>query len=140
MISLSVDLALTDSYLLDFMTVTRRQEVVNNNGLSTLITTTFANQPAVIYPAGSNSLKRWPDMQIQSKTIEIFTRFRLFGSNGNLADQTADFQADVIQWQGNNFLVMNVNDFGRYPTRGWTNALASLLDQRPVAGSGAGGF
>lgn len=91
----------------DCFNVVRRQETINNFGRSTLTQFSFPGIIGTVYPAGPNALDRGPDEQHTVKNIQIVTRFRLqMASPG--------YQADIVQWGGDSFLVINAQDFSHF--------------------------
>lgn len=124
-----VDIDIADSQF----TVIRRQEVVNNFGETTLVTTTYPPtlpQPiGAIYPTGDNKLQRKEDFTSQSDTITVVTQFRLRGASKSGGNK---FQPDIVVWNGNNYVVSNVNEFTQYGA-GFIEAECTSIDFTPQA-------
>jgi len=110
MMDLSV--ALTNPYTLDTCIVLRRQQVVNNFGEGKMTINRIPNVRGVIYPDGQEGLTREAARQVNAKTIVIITRFALRGES-ETTDQV-QFQPDVIEWNGNQFLVTDVKDYSNF--------------------------
>jgi hypothetical protein len=122
---------LTDPMLLDSFSVTRRQETVNNLGLSTITPTPIAGLSGIVFPSDENDLKRFPDLQLQAKCITVITSFALRGES---QASGSEFQPDVVVWNGDNFLVRHIEDFSNYAA-GFIKAICTsidLVDQPPV--------
>jgi hypothetical protein len=122
---LDVSVALTNPYTLDTFTVTRRTEVVDGFGLSQVTPASIPGLYGVVYPSNEEDLKRFPDLQIQSKALTVITRFALRGE-AEAANNT-EFQPDIVVWGGNNFLVRALDDYSQYAA-GFILAICTSID------------
>lgn len=120
---IDVSLVLRDPNLIDSLWIHRRTEVVNNFGISTT-TTELLSAYGIAYPATDNDLKRFPDLQIQGKSIVVITQFMLRGESQL---QGSEFQPDVVVWNGNNFVVKALEDYSLYG-RGFVFAICASMD------------
>ena len=101
---LSVDEVFASHMLSDDFTVKRRSEPIGDNGRSVItVTETFATY-GVVVPAAPDALDRGSDKQLMRKTLNITTPFRLQGPSPG-------FQADIVTWHGDDFIVTNVGDY-----------------------------
>lgn len=130
---LDLSVALTNPMTLDSFNVVRRPDAVNNFGESNSFGTTFTNMRGVVSMASPNDIKKLPDDQRTLKAITIVTRFALRGVS---RDGTQDYQPDLIVWNRNNYIVANVEDYGRYGV-GFIQVICTLYDSvsaPPVTG------
>lgn len=84
--------------------VTRRAEAVGNNGRNTLTTTPFNNVYGDVWPEQPREIDRRPDGSLPQKIISVVTQFALH-------DNTHGFQADLIQWGGDTYVVDRIEDW-----------------------------
>lgn len=115
----------------NIFTVLRRFQTVNTYGEGVAATTTIPNLIGAIYPTGDNSLVRQEDFQSQANTITVVTTFRLRGPSKDSGNQ---YDADIVQWSGVNWLVRTVNEFTQYGA-GFIEAECTsqdFIDQAPV--------
>lgn len=122
---LNMTAALTNPYTLDVFDVVRRAEAVSAQGLSVITPITFSSVRGVVTPAGDNALQRKLDEQEQGKGVEVTTMFGLRGSAKDGIQQS--WQPDLIVWRGNQFVVMDVKDYGAYAL-GFVQAECEMLD------------
>jgi galactose-6-phosphate isomerase len=130
MTMLDVSVALTNPYTIDQFTVQRRADTVSNFGESTLTLQQLGTQYGVITPAGNNDLLRLPDEQRMKKSIVVFTSFKLRGACKDGVAQA--FQPDIVVWSGNNFLVLDLEDYSHYGP-GYVKAVCVMIDLIPLA-------
>lgn len=116
---LDVSDALMEVELQDCFTVERRKETITTKGRSQTALQTFRQQGCV-YAATPNDLRRLPDEQHMMKTIVVVTEFRLQGPSPG-------FQADVVDWNGNRYLVRDVEDFSGFG-QGFVSAICTSMD------------
>ena len=64
-----------------------------------------------IDPTGDQSLLRLPDEQAQNKQITVVTNLLLRGASSVSGSQ---WQPDLVFWQGEHFLVHDIEDFSQY--------------------------
>lgn len=91
--------------------VVRRRSWTDSNGIAQQ---SAQRVPAIgsVYADGDQSLDRDEGYQMQAKTIKVVTRFYLRG-----AAEDADgvnWQPDLVLWQGDYFLVHDVEDYSQY--------------------------
>lgn len=115
---LDVTDAVSESSFQDSFTVERRAEGMSKGRASTSMTTFRPN--GVVAPAGNNDLERLPDDQRMMKTLVVVTQFRLRGP-------APGFQPDVIVWEGDRFVVAQVEDFSGYG-QGFIKAICTSMD------------
>lgn len=120
---LDVSEALHDPLFNSSFDVLRRIEEVNVLGRSETIPKTFKDKEGTIVPASNEDLDRLDDAQRQNRAISILTTFRLQGP-------TTDKQADIIIWQGDQYVVATVDLFTHYGD-GFTQVIAVLLPGVP---------
>lgn len=118
------DLLLDGDIAGESFTVIRRQETVGNNGV-TAIAQTNLSAVGSISPTGDNSLVRAEAFQTQANTIKVITNFRLRGPSKDGAGNS--FQPDIIQWNGNHFVVRVINEWTSYGA-GFVEVECSSID------------
>src|SRR5579859_5555177 len=125
---INVIAAITSPMLADGFTVIRRQQTVGNNGRATFATTPFINLHGTVYPSSKNDLELFPNLQVMGKTITVITRFGLRG-----ASETAgtDFAPDIVQWHGDNFVVVGLEDWSSFGP-GFIFAICHSMDLKDV--------
>lgn len=128
---------LSSPMLVDTFNVIRRNETVNNSGESVLGLTATIGVYGVVKPIGDR-LDRKADADSDQKDLRIFTKFALRGSARD--GVPTNWKPDLVFWQGNNFIVVNVRDWGRYGVgyiAAECNAL-ELVSMPPQVNSGLG--
>lgn len=105
-------------------TVLRRSESVNQYGQS-VVTSQNLNAVGVVCQAGPNDLERLDDNQRMGRHISVVTMFRLRGP-------ASGYQPDVILWNGNNFVVQQIDDYANFG-QGFIEAIAGSMDSMDVA-------
>lgn len=95
--------AMYDSESWQPFTVLRRQETVGSNGRNTLTLTTLPAEGDV-WPEGPSMINRRPDGTLPTKTLCIVTQFAL-------RDNTKGYQADIVQWAGDKYVVDHIEDW-----------------------------
>lgn len=102
----------------------RRPQAVNNYGESV-----DANDPIAIigsaYPTGSNSLVREAAFSSQTDTITVCVRYPISGPSEDA--QGKKYDADIIGWKGNFYIVKDVNNFSAYGP-GFVEAECEAID------------
>ena len=122
---LDVSAALTNPYTLDVFNVLRRPETINVFGESSVAEQqTFENVYGIVTPDGDASLARSAEMQTQVKVLSVISRFAL---RGNREASGTNFQPDLVVWDGNSYIVRNVEDYSRYAA-GFVKASCELID------------
>lgn len=128
---------LSSPVLLDTFSVMRRVETVNSSGESVLSVSATTGIYGVVKPIGDR-LDRRADEDTDQKDLRIFTKFALRGSTR--AGVTTDYKPDLVYWHGNNFIVVDVRDYGAYGV-GYVVAecdLFELVSAPPQVNSGLG--
>jgi hypothetical protein len=108
-------------------TVLRRQEAIDTHGRSQLTTTPFTNVVGAVFPTGENSLVRQADFSTQASTITVVT---MFGLRGASTDGTNNYQPDLVQWRGGNYIVKSVKPYLYGP--GFVEAECTTVDLNAV--------
>lgn len=109
----------------DTFSVVRRAYSVDQNGRSVLTPHAPVAATGVVTPAGPTDLKRLPDDQYQQEAITIVTTYRLQGAvEGGAPDR--------VQWNGNLYQVIDVEDYSRYG-RGFIRAICGIVTSQPNA-------
>jgi len=91
----------------------------------------------VVKPIGDR-LDRRADEDSSKKDLRVFTKFALRGSTRD--GVPTDYKPDLVYWHGNNFLVVDVRDWGAYGV-GYVVAecnLFELVSAPPQVNSGLG--
>lgn len=104
--------------------VTRRQEIVNNYGESTVLTEQ-STQIGAVQPGGEQDLLREEGQDAQTKTINVITTFRLRGVSQST--NSTRYKPDQITWNGNIYEVKKVTSFSRFGA-GFVEAEAASID------------
>lgn len=102
---------LSNPLLVDTFNVIRRVETANNSGESVLALTAAVGIYGVVKPIGDR-LDRKADDDSSQKDLRIFTKFALRGDTRD--DLPTNWKPDLVFWKGNNFIVLNVRDWGSY--------------------------
>lgn len=110
---MDISVALTNPYTLDYFTLHRYQQFLNNFGENRPFVFMTENVPGVIYPEGDNDLKRRPEAQVQAKSIVVITKFALRGESEQ-GFYGVNYQPDIVKWRGNHFLVNRVEDYSDF--------------------------
>lgn len=113
---------------LDVFAVNRRAQTVDDGGFAHQTPTTIPGVRGVVTAATPNDLERLPDEQHGTKAIVIVTKFRLQLPSPN-------FDADTVQWHGDEFVVVHVDDYTSYG-HGFLQAIAisiNSIEQPPPA-------
>jgi galactose-6-phosphate isomerase len=111
--------ALTEPSFQDLFTVLRRQEVDGENGVASVVTTSFDTN-GIVVPAGSDEVVRLPDDETANKSINIVTQFPL-------RQAVEGYLPDLVFWHGNHFIVMRLDDYTGFGS-GWVSAMCLLYD------------
>jgi hypothetical protein len=117
--TLDVSELLTDDLFTETVTVLRRKETLVK-GRPVLTVTTFSGVLASIQPKdtviGGNFVERAPDMEYRGSNLIAYTKFRLRGValQAVPSQPDADYQPDVVIWNGDHFLVGLTNDFSHF--------------------------
>ena len=95
-----------DPNFLDGFVVNRRQEVVGNNGRSSLTITPY-NAQGVVTSSSPNEMEKLDGYQIGNRGISIVTNFQLQG-------EVTGYQPDVIVWRGDNYVVKHIDYYPQF--------------------------
>lgn len=118
---LDVTEILTDPDFADDFPVKRRAESVGQNGRSELQVRDMKGV-GVICAASPSDLERLPEDQRMRRTISIVTQFRLQGPSPG-------YQADLVGWQGDFFVIVDIQPYTNYGA-GFVQALASSMSSQ----------
>jgi hypothetical protein len=119
MARIDVDELLLDPDFSDDFIVTRSVESVGTDGRPTFVPTLFTTT-GVVQAASGRSLLLLPDGARIQGAIEIWTKERLRMNDGY-------YSADMVLWQGSNYVVSNVEDFLNYGS-GYVRVTCTLHD------------
>lgn len=110
--------AILDPDFMDLtLTVTRNAQTVGNDGIAVITPTTTPFYGVVTSLSGS-VLHRVAEGEHISDTITIHSQFKLI-------DGQSGYDADVVNWQGLQWTVTNVNDYSTFG-RGFVSATCTL--------------
>jgi len=118
MAELDVGDILLDNMIADPFTITRRIQEVNSKGrlnpTTELIEENDDETPlvGVFTIASPNDLERLDDSQRMGRNFSLVTRVRLYGPSK--AASGRQYLPDIVHWQGNDFLVKNVEPYTQY--------------------------
>lgn len=120
--SLDMSDGLLDPIFQDYFAVIRRQEIISDKGRSTIKPYRFQRVMGVVTAASPNDLERLRDYQFQGSAISIVSKFKFRGvakevsvGQVNSANQPQpQFQPDLVFWSDDYYLVVTVEDYGRY--------------------------
>ena len=121
---LSLAAVLSSPMLVSTFAVTRRTQTVSDFGIASTSPTSFPGLAGVVYPSDDNELKRLPDEQLQGNTITVITQFALRGESKTSG---AEYQPDLVVWQGDSYVVRMVNDYAQY-ANGFVLAICTSID------------
>lgn len=125
---INVSAAITSPMLADQFVVLRRTQTVGTNGRVSFTVAAPQNACGTIYPSNKNDLERFPNLQVMGKTITIITRFALRGESQATG---TDYAPDIVQWHGDNFLVVGLEDWSSYAP-GFVFAICQSMDLKDV--------
>lgn len=118
---LDVSEALLDPTLVDQFVVTRRPEVIDAHGRSTVpAPIVFKNIIGVVTAASPNDLERLDDQDRMGRHLSIVTKFRLQGPSPG-------FKPDTITWKGDVFIVKSIDPYPQFGD-GFVQALVGSID------------
>lgn len=110
----------------DFATtfdVTRKTQLVGDDGRAAFVTDVTPKVVGVVYPASGKQLVRGSDGEMVQGDITIVTPFKLTNGKG-------DLDADVISWNGSRYTIKGTNDYSQFG-RGFIIAVGQLLPVNP---------
>lgn len=115
---LDVSDVLLDPDFMDLtLSVTRNAQTVGNDGNS-IITSTTTGFYGVVTSLSGSVLHRVAEGEHISDTVTIHTQFKLI-------DGQSGYDADIVNWQGLQWTVTNVNDYSTYGV-GFVSATCTL--------------
>lgn len=117
---------LSDPQFTDRFAVVQRIQAVNDFGEVGTTNTTTHNVLGVVTPAKPGDLRRVPEMQRGTRTIVIFTK-ALLNDAATARDGTAR-QPDLLLWNGDTFMVIEVLPWNRYGPA-WVRVVATSVDR-----------
>jgi hypothetical protein len=103
---------LLDGDLTDTFTVIRRLQSVNENGETSVVTSTLNNVLGIVSPTANNELVVQDALQTQGKTLNVVTKFRLRGATQDTTG--AQYQPDLIVWNLDTYEIKLLQDFSNY--------------------------
>lgn len=115
---------LSNPRLITKFSVTREQETVGSDGMSSITTTALGPFTGVI-SADRSQMERQAPFSYAPKTITVATLFALRGIAQDSSGNT--FQADIVIWNGNNYFVVDIADGSNWGS-GFTVATCMLKD------------
>jgi hypothetical protein len=124
---LDVSDIILDPDFCEFLTVYRREEVVDTKGRATVTPVLITPAPiGVVEPQDDLPLQRGPDQQNLPQLLEVHSQFRL-RSASNDPSTGKNYQPDVIVWNGDQFLVNRVMNWSKFG-KGFIRAQCSSVD------------
>jgi hypothetical protein len=124
----NISLAITSPMLADQFSVIRRTQTVGNNGRASFTSATPQNACGTVYPSNKNDLERFPNLQVMGKALSVVTRFALRGESEVAG---TDYAPDIVQWHGDNFVVVDLQDFSSWGN-GFILAICQSMDLKDV--------
>ena len=103
------DLDVSDAFdpsFWDQLTVDRRTEVEDDHGRTQETVVSYPFQ-GVVTATSPDDLTRVPEEEYMSKTITVYTQFRLRGPGPGISP-------DIVHWHGTSFIVRALDDFSGY--------------------------
>lgn len=104
---LDVSEVLDDPDFADTVNVTRKTATVDTHGRANFVTSVYPNVVAVVVAASKAELVRTPEGEMTAGDIMVVTKFNL--SSGDGAET-----ADIVNWNGRNYTVVQTDDYSRY--------------------------
>lgn len=121
---LDLSVCLNDPMTGDFVTVIRRRQEVSNLGRVEVVEQIIPNVFGVVDNAGPNDLNRLDDSQAAGFVLSFVTKFQLRGPAQ--IPPKSQWQPDVVQYQGNAFLVVTVEPYPQFGA-GFTQVILSSM-------------
>lgn len=120
---------LLDPDFVETIQLTRRAEVIGNNGRMTT-SNTVHNIIASVQPQSDQPMIRGPDQQNLPQLIAVITKFRV-------RPISPGYQPDLVLWNGTIFVVNKVYNWSHYG-QGYVKAECSSMDHldQPPDGTG----
>lgn len=117
---LDVSDVLLDPVLASRFTVNRRTETMAGNGRPVVTLKSIQNVVGIITSASPDDLERLDDHQRMGRNLVVVTKFRLIGP-------APGKQPDTIEWQGNTFIVKEIDPYSQYG-QGFIQAIVGSID------------
>jgi hypothetical protein len=126
--SVDVTELLVDPDFAETVQVIRRQETITDKGRVQTVNQTF-NVVACVQPQSDQPMIRGPDQQNLPQLIEVISQWRLRGI-------APGYQPDLVLWNGTQFVVNKVYNWGHYASGFVVAECSSMdhLDQPPNGG------
>jgi hypothetical protein len=117
---------------MDNFQVVRRSQQIDNYGRANNIPVWTVVAIGVVTAASPDQLRRLPDQQNMSKTIEIVTTFPLQGPSEGV-------DPDLISWNGNAYIIQILDDWSNYGP-GFVHVVCTSTDsvEQPPVSTGVG--
>lgn len=116
--------ALLAPEFMDNFLVSRRAQAVDNYGRAQNQVLWTRPGIGVVTPATPDQLERLPEQQYQSRTIEIISTFPIQGPSETDSP-------DIIQWGGDIFVVIALDDWANYGP-GFVHAVCTSMDSTDI--------
>lgn len=131
MAQLSLDEVLCDPLFVDNFVVTRRKEVVNDKGRSTVPAADPVKTFGTVTMASPADLRRLPEDDQMERTISIVSKYRL---QGPAQVQGTEYKPDLVAWRGDTYVVKLCEPYPQFGA-GWVQALAGSYNSVDTAPS-----
>jgi hypothetical protein len=119
---------LLDPQFTDRFAVVQRVQNTSSLGVITTTNTTIPDVLGIVLPTKPSDLKRYDDRQFGNRSLWIITRYRLnTAAQARYGNPPQQRQPDWILWNGDTFMVVDVQPFTRYGP-GWTENLVTSID------------
>jgi galactose-6-phosphate isomerase len=130
MADLDVTALLSDPDFTDLFAVTRRAETLDSKGRVVALRKSYPNVIGVVTPNDPSDLDRAADYDSQTKSLTVITQFQL-------RPATTGFKPDIVEWNGDRYLVRHVSQFSHFGA-GFVEAECSSMDRmdNPVENNG----
>lgn len=125
--NLDVSDVILDPMFAELLTIKRRTQVVGTNGRAQRTQTIITPKPAGVVTSEANeNLKRMDFGQYRPNTIRVHTPFRLSGP-------APGKEADVVTWNGDDYIVVQVDNYSHFGRGFISAACASMspIDEAP---------
>lgn len=116
--------ALLDPMFLDTFKVLRRQEVMGENGRGENLIRTYNPVYGTVTMSSPSDLGRDVDFQATTRSISVVLKFQL-------QSEVTGFQADVVVWRGDNYVVRHVDYYPQFGA-GFYQAECESMDKTDV--------
>jgi galactose-6-phosphate isomerase len=120
MAELDVSELMTDPDFVSSFTVIRAGQTIDEHGRAQVAAQAPKKILGAVFPISARTMNMMPDYVNVNGSIEIYTKFRLEGPSTTT-------QADTVIWQGNTYLVANVQSYSHFGA-GHIRAVCQLKD------------